>query len=175
MNLQKINVNSADLGVVHTGDIVADPQRKWEQGTAQEYIDSEVAKEKARALAAEADRYTKSETYSKQEVNGLVDTPHQNYVTVQTYSALPATGSTDTIYRVSSYDGSTSQVDVTKYSEYAWNGSQYIFLCVKSQIDEVFDITVYNNNNTYDDLAAALSGTNVPDSLKRGGMSVKFV
>ena len=125
------------------------------------------------------DAYTKSETYNKTEVNGLVDTPHQNYVTVLTYAALIAIdpGSTDTIYRVSNYDGSVPQVDVTKYSEYAWDGTQYVFLCVKSQIDEVFDISVYNNNATYADLAAALGtdGANVPQTLRRGGMSVKFV
>ena len=125
------------------------------------------------------DAYTKSETYTKTEVNGLVDTPHQNYVTVLTYAALLAIdpGSTDTIYRVSNYDGSVPQVDVTKYSEYAWDGTQYVFLCVKSQIDEVFDISVYNNNATYADLAAALGtgGVNVPSTLRRGGMSVKFV
>ena len=125
------------------------------------------------------DAYTKSETYNKTEVNGLVDTPHQNYVTVLTYAALIAIdpGSTDTIYRVSNYDGSVPQVDVTKYSEYAWDGTQYVFLCVKSQIDEVFDISVYNNNATYADLAAALGtgGANVPQTLRRGGMSVKYV
>lgn len=125
------------------------------------------------------DAYTKSETYTKTEVNGLVDTPHQNYVTVLTYAALIAIdpGSTDTIYRVSNYDGSVPQVDVTKYSEYAWDGTQYVFLCVKSQIDEVFDISVYNNNATYADLSAALGtdGANVPQTLRRGGMSVKFV
>ena len=133
--------------------------------------------EKARAEAAEADRYTKAETYSKNEIDGLVSTPHQEYVTVANYASLPASGSTDTIYRVSSYDGANSQVDNTVYSEYAWNGTQYIFLCVKSQIEEVFDITVYNNNTKYADLAAALGvdGANIPSSLRRGGMSVKFV
>ena len=124
-----------------------------------------------------SDVYTKSQTYTKTEVNGLVDTPHQNYVTVSTYASLPASGSADTIYRVSNYDGSTSQVDVTKYSEYAWDGSAYVFLCVKSQIGEMFDISVYNNNATYADLAAALGadGANVPADIRRGGMSVKFV
>ena len=135
-----------------------------------------IAAEEARARAAEADRYTKSETYTKTEVNDLVDTPHQEYVTVDAYSNLPATGSKDTIYRVSNYNGSTSQVDITSYSEYAWNGSSYTFLCVKSQIGEVFDISVYNNNTKYADLAAALNGgANIPQSLQKGGMSVKFV
>ena len=111
------------------------------------------------------------------EVRGLVDTPHQEYVTVATYASLPASGSKDTIYRVSNYNGSTSQVDTTSYSEYAWDGSQYIFLCVKSQIDEIFDVTVYNNNTKYADLSAALgvAGANIPSSLRRGGMSVKYV
>lgn len=123
------------------------------------------------------DAYTKSETYTKTEVNGLVDTPHQEYVTVDAYASLPATGSKDTIYRVSNYNGSTSQVDASVYSEYAWDGTQYIFLCVKSQIGEVFDITVYNNNTKYADLASALGtdGANVPESLRKGGMSVKYV
>ena len=141
-------------------------------GEAEALISAEVT----RAQTAEADRYTKSETYTKTEVNGLVDTPHQEYVTVDAYANLPATGSKDTVYRVSNYNGSTSQVDASVYSEYAWNGSQYVFLCVKSQIGEVFDISVYNNNAKYADLAAALNGgANIPQSLRKGGMSVKFV
>ncbi|GEM_PF-2585919 len=127
-------------------------------------------------IAAEgAKHYTKEETYNKTELNNLITTPNQGYITVDTYASLPATGSADTIYRVSNYDGSTSQVDATKYSEYAWDGTQYVFLCVKTQIGEVFDITAYNSNTKYADLADALSGTNVPDGVRKGGMSVKFV
>lgn len=138
------------------------------------------------------DAYTKSETYTKTEVNGLVDTPHQEYVTVEATSSttdakdvLPASGqSADTIYRVSNWDGSANSgagaFDATSYSEYAWDDvsdpNKYIFLCVKSQIGEVFDISVYNNNAKYADLAAALNGgANIPQSLQKGGMSVKFV
>lgn len=141
-----------------------------------------ISAEKTRAQGVEATKADKAttlagygitDTYTKTEVNGLVSTPHQNYVTVQTYSALPASGSADTIYRVSNYDGSVPEVNVTKYSEYAWNGSQYIFLCVKSQIDEVFDITVYNSNTKYANLTAALAA--VPQDLQRGGMSIKYV
>ena len=145
--------------------------------SAEAALDSEKA-DKATTLAGYGitDAYTKSETYTKTEVNGLVDTPHQEYVTVDAYASLPATGSKDTIYRVSNYNGSTSQVDASVYSEYAWNGTQYIFLCVKSQIGEVFDISVYNNNAKYADLATALNGgANIPQSLQKGGMSVKFV
>ena len=131
--------------------------------------------------------YGREQTYTKTEVNGLVDTPHQEYVTVSATSlttdatdVLPASGqSADTIYRVANWDGSINSYDVTKYSEYAWDDvstpAKYVFLCVKSQIDEVFDISVYNNNATYADLAAALSGNNVPSTLQRGGMSVKYV
>ena len=137
-------------------------------------------------IAAEGARhYLKAETYTKTEVNGLVDTPHQEYVTVEQYADLPATGSADTIYRVSNWDGSANSgqgaVDATVYSEYAWDGvsdpGRYVFLCVKSQIGEVFDISVYNNNAVYADLAAALGtdGANVPESLRKGGMSVKFI
>ena len=133
------------------------------------------------------------DAYTKTETNGLVDTPHQNYVTVQATDqttaatdVLPASGqAADTIYRVSNWDGSANNgagaFDVTVYSEYAWddvsNPNKYVFLCVKTQIGEVFDISVYNNNATYADLAAALgaSGANVPAEIRRGGMSVKFV
>ena len=111
------------------------------------------------------------------EVRGLVSTPHQGYVTVATYSALPAEGSEDTIYRVSNYDGSQSQVNPAVYSEYAWDGTQYVFLRVKDASGEVFDITEYNSNTKYADLAAALGtdGANIPQNLRKGGMSVKFV
>lgn len=162
--------------------------------TAEGALDTAKA-DKATTLAGYGiqDAYTKSETYTKTEVNGLVDTPHQNYVTVQATSqttaatdVLPASGqAADTIYRVSNWDGSSNNgagsFDVTKYSEYAWddasNPNKYVFLCVKTAIGEVFDISVYNNNAKYADLKAALgtNGANVPDEIRRGGMSVKFV
>lgn len=43
--------------------------------------------------------------------------------------------------------------------------------------DVVYDISAHNNNTAYDDLAAALGsgGANVPQSLRKGGMSVRFV
>lgn len=116
------------------------------------------------------------EIYSKTEVNELVSTPHQNYVTVATYSELPASGSTDTIYRISNYDG--TQVEAGVYSEYAWSGSAYVFLAAKSSVGEVFDISEYHAGAKYADLAAALDSNNgggVPQSLQKGGMSVKFV
>lgn len=113
----------------------------------------------------------------------------QNYITVQatqstTAADIPtlinATGEgeqADTLYRVGFWDGSAYVAD--KYTEYAWNGTAYVILDVKSSIGEVFDISQYNAVGstlaTYADLAAALSGTNVPASVSRGGMSIKFV
>lgn len=89
-------------------------------------------------IAAEGARhYLKAETYTKTEVNSLVTTPNVEYVTVtatqQTTAAtdvLPATGSTDTIYRIANWGG--SQYDTTAYCEYAWNGSAYVLLSVHS-------------------------------------------
>lgn len=60
------------------------------------------------------------------EINAL---NNQNYVTVDSFNALPATGAVDTVYRVSNWNG--TQQDPTVYSEYAWNGTQYKLLDVK--------------------------------------------
>lgn len=75
--------------------------------------------------------------YTKAEVNGLVTTPNVQYVTVtatqQTTAAtdvLPETGSADTLYRIGNWGG--SQYDTTVYSEYAWNGTEYVLLSIKS-------------------------------------------
>ena len=127
------------------------------------------AKQPATTIAG----YGITDAYTKQEVNNLVSTPHQQYVTVATKADLDAitTGSADTIYRVSNYDG--SQVDATKYAEYAWNGTQFMLLSVKSAVGEVFDVSEYNSGATYDTLAQALAA--VPAAAKRGGMSIKFV
>ena len=141
-----------------------------------------ISAEATRAQAAEADRYTKSETYTKEEVHNLITTPSQEYVSVtatdQTTAAtdvLPATGSADTVYRVGNWNGTQySEVD---YTEYAWNGSAYVKLSVKSQVGEVYDISADHADTKYADLVAALgtNGANIPQSLRRGGMSVKFV
>mgnify|MGYP002853860318 CR=1 FL=1 len=115
--------------------------------------------------------YTKSETYTKTEVNNLITTPNQEYVTVSDYASLPATGSADTIYRVSNYDG--TQVDTSKYAEYAWDGTQYILLSVKSQAYDIFDVSDYNSGATYESLSSALAA--IPASAKRAGMTIKFI
>ena len=84
-----------------------------------------------------ADVYTKSETYNKTELDNMITTPDVQYVTVtataQTTAVtdlLPATGSSDTIYRIGSWDGAQYAANV--YSEYAWDGTTYKFLDVKN-------------------------------------------
>lgn len=157
----------ADDGVLISSDELLDERKNKKQNVVNADVDS-----------ALADRYTKSEVYTKQEVNNLVS-HNQNYVTVAEFTDLPISGATDTIYRVSSWDGSlsTPAVDVTKYSEYAWDDTGYVFLCVKTQIGEVYDISAANSGAKYADLSAALGvdGGNVPSEIRRGGMSVKFV
>ena len=112
---------------------------------AESTLQTNITAEVTRAQAAEAtkanasDVYTKSETYTKTEVNGMITTPNQEYVSVeateQTTAAtdvLPATGAADTIYRVANWDG--SQYDTTCYTEYTWNTStsSYIKLSTKN-------------------------------------------
>lgn len=59
---------------------------------------------------------------------------------------------------------------------FQWNGSWYNKILFAGD-GGVFDITAYHNGTKYADLTAALgiSGANVPQSLRKGGMSVKFV
>lgn len=165
-----------------TGGIVARAHRIYDED--KEKYQSQVNAETDAALD---DRYTKAQTYSKTELNNMITTPNQEYISVtatdQTTAVtdvLPATGAANTIYRVGNWDG--SQFDASVYSEYSWNGSQYVHLSTKTQIGEVFDISAYHATGgelaTYADLSAALDSNNgggVPQSLQKGGMSVKFV
>ena len=123
------------------------------------------------------DRYTKDQTYSKTELNNLITTPNVSHVTVPTYASLPSTGSANTIYRVSNYNGSTSQMDASVYSEYAWDGNDYVFLRISDSTSEVFDISVYKNNTAFANLSEALgnNGVNVPVEARQPGMSIKFI
>ena len=126
----KINVggrlHSAATGNILTGanEILDDNKNK-----KQSVINAETD-------AALANRYSKEETYNKDELNNLITTPNVQYVTVtateQTTAAtdvLPATGAANTIYRIGNWDG--SQYMTTVYSEYAWNGSAYVLLNTK--------------------------------------------
>lgn len=126
-----------------------------------------------------ADTYSKEETYNKNELNNLITTPDVQHITVPTFGSLPASGSADTIYRVSNWDGGATPpaVDASKYSEYGWDGSRYVLLSVKNAVDEVFDVSVFNAESgvakAYETLTAALGG--VPANRKKGGMSIKFI
>lgn len=126
------------------------------------------------------DRYTKDQTYSKAELNNLITTSNVSYVTVPTYASLPATGSANTVYRVSNYNGNTSQVDASVYSEYAWEGNAYVFLRIsdstsgveiKNEIDKLVDglggISIYENT-LVDNQQGSTSGKTVPYSVKAG-------
>lgn len=151
-------------------------------GSVDSRISAVVAKETERAKEEEANRYTKSETYSKEEVHNLITTPNQEYVSVIATSqitsitdVLPVTGVTDTIYRIGNWDG--TQYNDSVFSEYAWNSSAYIKLSTKSQIGEIYDISVNHADTKYIDLVAALgtNGENIPQSLRKGGMLVKYI
>lgn len=89
--------------------------------------------------ANSANVYTKTETYSKEQLNNMITTPAQQYVSVSANSGttsvtslLPATGEADTTYRVGNWDG--TQYDTHSSSEYAWDGMQYILLSVRDQL-----------------------------------------
>ena len=97
-----------------------------------------------------ADTYRKNETYSKEQLNNMITTPEQEYLSVTATSettdvddiaTLIATKypdgkeSADTVYRVGCWDG--EQYDTGVYSEYVWDGTQYILVGVKNPgIDE---------------------------------------
>lgn len=62
-----------------------------------------------------------NDVYTKSQLNNLITTPNQQYVTVSSFQDLPQVGSPDTIYRV----GGES---VVGYSEYGWDGTDYVKL-----------------------------------------------
>jgi hypothetical protein len=134
---ENINIGGR-LHSVATGNIVTGANEVFDDTKGK--IQSEVNQDVDVALS---DRYTKGyvynkeETYSKSELNHLITTPEQSYVTVaatdQTTTVtdvLPNTGSDDTVYRVGNWDG--TQYTTNVYSEYAWNGSTYVFLDKKN-------------------------------------------
>lgn len=175
-NTEEIQGDALNSHVVAHADEILDATKGKKQSEVNTDVDT-----------ALADRYTKEETYSKSQVDNLITTPNVQYVSVtataQTTSVtdvLPATGAADTIYRVGFWDGSA--FDDGKYSEYAWNGSAYQLLAVRSgSLDGVYDISANNltegQPTQYADLAAALgtNGANVPTGVRAGGMSVKFI
>lgn len=135
-------------------------------------------------IAAEKDRAEAAENALASAIGGL---NAQNYVTVtatdqttDVTDVLPTQGVVNTVYRVGNWNG--SQFDETTYSEYSWSNGAYVHISTKTQTGEVFDISAYHATGgtlaTYANLAAALdenNGGGVPASLRKGGMSVKFV
>ncbi len=128
-------------GTLHnTEEIAGDALHSHVVTNANEVLDTVKGQKQSDVNAAFdlalADRYTKEETYSRDELDNLITTPDVNYVAVATINALSQEGAGDTIYRVANYDGSSQTVDTTKYSEYAWDGENYLLLSVKSQYVE---------------------------------------
>ena len=159
-------------------------------GADEIYDDTKGAKQSdinAQTDTALADRYTKAETYSKEQLDSLITTPDANYVNVVATNAtttvtdiLPATGEANTIYRVGNWNG--TQYDPTMYALFAWNGTTYVCLAVRSFVGEVYDVSVNHpdgqgNPTPYADLTAALGtdGENIPADIRRGGMRIQFI
>ena len=179
-------------GTLHnTEEIQGDALNSHVVAHANEILDNTKEKKQSEVNAdvdtALADRYTKEETYSKEQLDDLITTPDVNYVSVVATDAttavtdiLPATGEANTIYRVGNWNG--TQYDPTMYALYAWNGSAYVCLAVRSFVGEVYDISVNHpdgqgNPTPYADLTAALGtdGANIPVDIRRGGMRIQFV
>lgn len=132
-------------------------------------------------------RYTKQETYNRDQLNELITTPDVNRVyviatnlTTAVTDLLPETGSSDTLYNVGNWNG--TQYDTTVYSIYGWDGTTYVCLAVRSSIGEVYDISANHldgqgNPTPYADLTAALgtNGANIPADIRRGGMRIQFI
>lgn len=91
------------------------------------------------------DTYRKNETYSKEQLNNMITTPDQEYLSVTAtaettdvddIATLIATKypngkeSADTVYRVGCWDG--EEYNTNTYAEYVWDGTQYILAGVKN-------------------------------------------
>ena len=170
------------------------------EGELREHIDESIATLEGKTVSYEEQEPTAEEqeqarenlgVYSKERVDQIASAfTEQKYVSVRavttTTSAnvaalINATGhgeQTDTIYRVGSFDGTA--YDAEKYTEYTWNGSEYVIMAVRSSLGEsggTFDISVYNADGgvskVYDNLTQALA--DVPQEMQSDGMSVKFI
>lgn len=76
--------------------------------------------------------YTKTETYTKTEVNNLITSPESDVV----IGALPASGVANTIYRVPS---------TNSYSDYGWDGTQFVLLATYD--NAIDDVPTQNSDN----------------------------
>lgn len=115
-----------------------------------------------------ADTYRKNETYSKEQLNNMITTPEQEYLSVTATSettdvddiaTLIATKypdgkeSADTVYRVGCWDG--EQYDTGVYTEYVWDGTQYIPVGVKNH--GIDDTPIFGSNNFVESDGIALA------------------
>jgi len=80
--------------------------------------------------AINADLYEKMDSLSAQNFESYTASDGDTLADI-----LPETGEADTIYRVGKWDADASDgeggYDLTKYSEYAWNGTEYIPMDVR--------------------------------------------
>lgn len=81
--------------------------------------------------------YTKGETYNKQQLDSMITTPEQQYVTLtaEVDSTLESIfdgveGAADTTYRVGCWDGEA--YNVNSFSEYAYDGMDFVLLSVQT-------------------------------------------
>ena len=130
--------SAAEGGIVTGADSILDDRLNRDQ----EDINKDTYR-KSETYRKYAGQDLNEETYSAAQLNSMITTPNQKYVTVaatdQTsdIATLIATEApdkkeqSDTIYRIANWDGTVSQYDQYVYSEYAWDGNQYIFLSVK--------------------------------------------
>ena len=124
-----ISYNTADKKITKTingnvTDVVSASTIVIDGGGITSHQDISGKADKSTTLAGYGitDAYTKDQTYTRTEINNLVTTPDQKYVTVANMSELPNPGAKDTIYRVGGN---------TFYTEYGWDGSAYIKLSEK--------------------------------------------
>ena len=84
--------------------------------------------------------------------------------------SLPASGEANTIYRVAGTDS---------YTDYMWDGTDFIPMATYSNTsgDGIYDVSEEHSGATYENLVAALgtNGANIPVSIRKGGMSIKFI
>ena len=93
-------------------------------------------------------------------------------------SAVSNPGEAETVYvQIPIADATPTKID--HEDRYKYNGTswEYEYSPNASPIDGVFDISAYNNNTAYADLASALgtNGANIPQSVRKGGMMIRFV
>lgn len=100
-------------------------------------------------------RYTKSETYTKTEINEQISVlTSGNYVTLEAEDGDTlvnifngVTGAIDTIYRVAKWDGSVPEYNITVYSEYCYDSTSETFKCLNVKQYGIDDKPTAESNN----------------------------